>query len=151
MRTHIIADHAKSANSIDFRFIQFPQRSDATSPWNWFIQTSANHISYPLEGVAMCSPSQRITHAIAKYSSYPTNSPLQSSQRLRSTRHGPNGKVDTRSRSFALTVARNTWTRWLSMSNPSALNTILPLHILHNQTASQRESTALFSTWYVPC
>src|SRR5256885_13617173 len=108
-------------------------------------------MSYLLVVAAMYSPSRTTALAIAESTSCPTSIPLQSLQHSKNTRHGQNDKADTRSRSFALTAAQITWTKWRNMSNPLASSTILLLHTLHNRMALQKESTVPSLTWFAQC
>src|SRR5579862_1671112 len=108
-------------------------------------------MSHLLAAAAMYLPSLMTARDIAECISYSTNLRQRFWLHSRNIRRGQNGKVDTRSRNFALIVGRNIWTRWRNMSNLWASSTMSQQHTLHNPTVSQKESTALSSTWYVRC
>src|SRR5579862_8718642 len=108
-------------------------------------------MSHPLAVAVMFLPSRMTAPDTAGSISCPTSPQQQFSQHSRNIRHGQNGKVDTRSRNFALIGERNTWMKWRSTSNLWASSTMSQLLIHLSQTVLQNESTALSSTWYVRC
>src|SRR5579859_7783726 len=141
--------HVKLASIIAFRFTLSPKKSGTASPWSWFTRIFVNAMSHPLAAAAMYLLSLITARDIAECTSCPTNLHQWFSLHLRNIRHGWNGKVDTRSRNFALIGERNTWMRWRNMSNLSVLNTMSQRHTLHSQMALQKETIVLFSRWYV--